>query len=130
CLTVFQTARVAPVATVKEFTCSVIIPARNEEGNIEAAVRRVPPMGAGTEIIFVEGHSKDSTWAEINRVAEACADRRIKVLKQKSKGKGGAVREAFEVATGDIVMILDADLTMPPEELPKFYEALRSGRAE
>lgn len=130
CLTIFQTARLAPVASNKEFTCSVVIPARNEEGNIEAAVRRVPLMGAGTEIIFIEGHSKDGTWPEINRVAEAHPERRIKVLKQKSKGKGGAVREAFEVATGDIVMILDADLTMPPEELPKYYEALRSGRAE
>jgi SAM-dependent methyltransferase len=130
CLTTFQVARVRPVACKKDPSCSVVIPARNEEGNIEAAVTRLPKMGSSTEIIFVEGHSKDRTWEEIHRVADKHTDWRIKVLKQKSKGKGGAVREAFEVATGDILMILDADLTMPPEELPKFYEVLRSGRAE
>jgi len=107
-----------------------VIPARNEEGNIEAAVQRMPNLGASTEIIFVEGHSKDRTWEEIHRIAEKYPERRIKILKQKSKGKAGAVREAFAVATGDILMILDADLTMPPEQLPKFYEALRSGRGE
>jgi glycosyltransferase involved in cell wall biosynthesis len=130
CLTVFQIARVRQAPCEKHYTVSVVIPARNEEGNIEDAVRRVPEMGAGTEIIFVEGHSKDRTWEQINRVAESCTHRRIKVLKQKSKGKAGAVREAFEVASGDILMILDADLTMPPEQLPKFYEVLRSGRGE
>ncbi len=130
CLTVFQIARLQPSKIEKQPACSVVIPARNEEGNIEAAVQRVPEMGAGTEIIFIEGHSKDRTWEEINRVAEKYTNRRIKVLKQKSRGKAGAVREAFEVATGDILMILDADLTMPPEQLPKFYEVLRSGRGE
>ena len=87
-------------------------------------------MGRGTEIIFIEGHSTDNTLAEIERVAAKYSHRTIKVLKQKSKGKGGAVREAFAAATGDILFILDADLTMPPEELPKFYEAARSGTAE
>jgi SAM-dependent methyltransferase len=129
-LTIFQVARLPQSRPEKQFTCSVVIPARNEEGNIEAAVQRMPNLGAGTEIIFVEGHSKDRTWEEINRVAEKYPERRIKILKQKSKGKAGAVREAFAVATGDILMILDADLTMPPEQLPKFYEALRSGQAE
>jgi SAM-dependent methyltransferase len=130
CLTIFQVARLRPLGAQRSYTCSVVIPARNEEGNIEAAVRRMPEIGAGTEIIFVEGHSQDRTWEEINRVAEKYSDRRIKVLKQKSKGKAGAVREAFEVATGDILMILDADLTVAPEQLPKFYEVLRAGRAE
>ena len=131
CLTIFQVGRLAaPERTKQDFSVSVVIPARNEEGNIEAAVQRVPDMGTSTEIIFVEGHSKDQTWQEINRVAEKYPNRRIKILKQKSKGKAGAVREAFEVATGDILMILDADLTMPPEQLPKFYEVLRSGAGE
>jgi glycosyltransferase involved in cell wall biosynthesis len=110
--------------------CSVIIPARNESGNIEPAVLRTPDMGFGTEIIFIEGHSTDDTWAEIQRVATKYPQRNLKVLKQKSRGKGGAVREAFAAATGDLLFILDADLTMPPEELPKFYEAARSGTAE
>lgn len=130
CLTIFQVARLTQVRPEKQFSCSVVIPARNEEGNIEAAVQRMPKLGSGTEIIFVEGHSKDKTWEEINRVAEKYPEWRIKILKQKSKGKAGAVREAFQVATGDILMILDADLTMPPEQLPKFYEALRSGQGE
>jgi SAM-dependent methyltransferase len=113
-----------------EFTCSVVIPARNEMGNIVAAVARTPQMGRGTEIIFIEGHSTDGTWDEIQRVQREHPGLAIKVLKQQSKGKGGAVREAFAVATGDILFILDADLTMPPEELPKFYEVIRSGLAD
>ena len=99
-------------------------------GNIAEAVRRVPEMGLGTELIFVEGHSTDPTWQEIQRVAAGHPNRAIKVLKQQSIGKGGAVREGFAAATGDLLFILDADLTMPPEELPKFYEAARSGLAE
>jgi SAM-dependent methyltransferase len=131
CLTVFIVARPKPeLATKAHYKCSVVIPARNEAGNIEAAVQRTPEMGLGTEIIFIEGHSKDNTWEEIQRVARAYPQRNIKILKQQSQGKGGAVREAFAAATGDILFILDADLTMPPEELPKFYAAARSGTAE
>jgi glycosyltransferase involved in cell wall biosynthesis len=87
-------------------------------------------MGAGTELIFIEGHSRDDTWAEIQRVAAAYPQRKIKYLQQTGKGKGDAVRLGFATATGDILMILDADLTMPPEELPKFYDVLAHGRAE
>jgi len=131
CLGVFQVARLRPaVAPDQQYTCSVVIPARNEAGNIEPAVLRTPEMGKGTEIIFIEGHSKDNTWEEIQRVQAAYPQRNIKMLKQQTKGKGGAVREAFAVASGDILFILDADLTMPPEQLPKFYEAARSGAAE
>jgi SAM-dependent methyltransferase len=131
CLTVTLIARPKPQpASRPQCRCSVVIPARNEAGNIEDAVRRTPEMGLGTEIIFIEGHSKDNTWDEIQRVAAKYPQRNIKVLKQQSRGKGGAVREAFAAATGDVLFILDADLTMPPEELPKFYEAARSGTAE
>jgi ubiquinone/menaquinone biosynthesis C-methylase UbiE len=131
CVTVVMVARPRPrPAERPHYLCSVVIPARNEAGNIEAAVQRTPEMGLGTEIIFIEGHSKDNTWDEIQRVAAKYPNRRIKVLKQQSKGKGGAVREAFAAATGDLLFILDADLTMPPEELPKFYEVARSGTAE
>src|SRR5205085_8661481 len=91
---------------------------------------RTPEMGLGTEIIFVEGHSTDNTWDEVQRIAKKYPQRDIKVLKQQSKGKGGAVREGFAAATGDLLFILDADLTMPPEELPKFYEVARTGTAE
>ncbi|MEI7730453.1 MAG: glycosyltransferase [Verrucomicrobiota bacterium] len=131
CLTVFMVARPKPdVSRDKQYSCSVIIPARNEAGNIEPAVLRTPELGQGTEIIFIEGHSKDNTWEEIHRVKAKYPQRNIKVLKQQSKGKGGAVREAFTQATGDLLFILDADLTMPPEELPKFYEVARSGTAD
>ena len=129
CLTVFIIAR--PVrAAASPRTVSVIIPARNEAGNIEAAVRRTPELGAGTELIFVEGHSKDRTWDEIQRVEREYPQRRIRIMQQTGRGKGDAVRLGFAAASGEILMILDADLTMPPEELPKFYDVIASGRAE
>ena len=128
-LTVFQVAR--PIqSALSEKSVSVVIPARNEAGNIEAAVRRTPRLGRHTEIIFIEGNSTDETWAEILRVQNAYPDLDIKVMKQTGRGKGNAVREAFEAAAGEILMILDADLTMPPEELTKFYDVLISGRAD
>ncbi|MDR1645128.1 MAG: glycosyltransferase [Tannerellaceae bacterium] len=109
---------------------SIIIPARNERGNIENAIKRIPPFGTHQEIIFIEGHSSDHTYEEILRVRDAWPDKDIQVMQQTGKGKGNAVREAFDAATGDILMILDADLTMPPEELPKFYNALCSNKGE
>ena len=130
CVTVFCVARRRPSDAKKPLTVSVVIPARNEAGNIEAAIKRTPIMGAGTELIFVEGHSRDNTWEEIQRVARAYPELTIKIMQQTGKGKGDAVRMGFAAATGDILMILDADLTMPPEELPKFYDALATGRAD
>ncbi len=130
CLAVFTVARLRPKAAARPLSVSVVIPARNEAGNIEAAVLRTPQMGTWTELIFVEGHSKDNTWDEIERVRAAYPNHRITTLRQTGKGKGNAVREGYAVAKGDILMILDADLTMPPEELPKFYEAIATGKAE
>jgi hypothetical protein len=129
CLTVFIVARPLRAAG-RPRTVSVVIPARNEAGNIEAAVQRTAELGAGTELIFVEGHSRDDTWARIQQAAKDHPERKIKIMQQTGKGKGDAVRLGFAAATGDILMILDADLTMPPEELPKFYEVIASGRAE
>ena len=129
-LTIFIVARPERTGPARALTVSVVIPARNEAGNIAAAVARTADMGAGTELIFVEGHSRDDTWAQIQKVAAAHPARKIKILQQTGKGKGDAVRAGFAVATGDILMILDADLTMPPEDLPKFYDVLASGRAE
>ena len=131
CLTVFTVARPARTTKApKKLSVSVVIPARNEAGNIQGAVERTPELGAGTEIIFVEGHSRDNTWAEIERVQREFPQRQIKILQQTGKGKGNAVREGFAAATGDILFILDADLTMPPEELPKFYDVVATGHAE
>ena len=131
CLTVFLVARPRPRHPHdRQYRCTVVVPARNEAGNVEAAVQRTPEMGLGTELIFIEGGSTDNTWEEIQRVKAKYPRRDIKTLKQQSKGKGGAVREAFAVAAGDLLFILDADLTMPPEQLPKFYEVARSGTAD
>jgi 2-polyprenyl-3-methyl-5-hydroxy-6-metoxy-1,4-benzoquinol methylase len=109
---------------------SVIVPARNEAGNIADIFTRTPEMGAGTEIIFVEGHSHDDTYAVVERAIAEHPERRCKLLRQVGIGKGDAVRAGFEAASGDVLMILDADLTVPPEVLPRFYEALVSGRGE
>ncbi|MBI5740385.1 MAG: glycosyltransferase [Nitrospirae bacterium] len=113
-----------------EVTCSVIVPCRNEKGNIEQAVSRIPDMGAHTEIIFVEGHSQDGTLAECERVKDKYASRDITVLVQDGKGKGDAVRKGFSQAKNDVLMILDADLTVPPEDLPKFFDAIARGKGE
>lgn len=113
------------------YSVSVIIPARNESGNIEDAVRRVPEMGAGTEIIFVEGNSTDDTWETVRNTSEIWRKhRKINAMQQTGKGKGDAVRKGFAAATGDILMILDADLTVAPEDLPKFYKAIAQGKGE
>ena len=113
------------------YSCSVIVPCRNERGNIEEAVRRTPVLGTHTELIFVEGNSSDGTAAEIRRVIAQYPERDIKFVPQgDGVGKGDAVRKGFAVAQGDILMILDADLTVDPEELPKFYEALVSQKGE
>lgn len=129
CLSIFISARLAP-KRLPEKSVSVVIPARNEAGTIEEAVLRTPEMGLGTEIIFVEGNSKDNTWEEIQRVQKAYPGRNIQTLKQTAKGKGNAVRDGFAAAKGDILMILDADLTVPPEDLPKFYNAIVHGHAD
>lgn len=129
CLVIFQTARPRKTDERRRPTVSVIVPARNESGNIDAIVERVPRMGSATEIIFVEGGSTDDTFRKIEHVV-AKSNGRVRALRQSGTGKGNAVREGFAAATGDILMILDADLTMPPEELPKFYDVLTSGRSD
>jgi len=113
------------------YSVSIVIPARNEKGNIEDAILRMPKMGKHTEIIFVEGNSTDDTYDEIVRMYEKYKNQYdIKYTKQEGKGKGDAVRKGFAMATGDILMILDADLTVPPEDLPKFYNAIAAGNGE
>lgn len=115
----------------KRYSVSVVVPARNESGNIRAAVERIPDMGSHTEIIFVEGNSTDDTWDEIQRISSEYAGKRdIKIMRQDGRGKGDAVRKGYAAATGDILMILDADLTVPPEDLPKFYRAIATGKGE
>lgn len=130
CLRNYVVARSALLIERQEFSVSVVIPARNEKGNIEAAVQRLPKFGTRQEVVFVEGHSQDGTLEEMYRVRDRYPSMDIKVTTQDGRGKGDAVRKGFSMASGDILMILDADLTMPPEDLPKFYDAIASGKGE
>jgi SAM-dependent methyltransferase len=111
-------------------SATVVIPARNERGNIAPAVQRIAVFCPDIEIIFIEGHSQDGTYEEMERVRAVYPQHDIKLMRQPGKGKADAVFTAFDAARGDVLMILDADLTMPPEQLPKFFEALRSGKGE
>jgi SAM-dependent methyltransferase len=129
-LSTFQISRLRPSAPANHYRCSVVIPARNEAGNIETTIQRLPTMGKGTEIIFIEGGSRDDTWNEIQSAIARHPERSIRLLKQLTNGKGGAVREAFAQATGEVLFILDADLSVRPEDLIKFYEVVRSGAAD
>ncbi|WP_229598827.1 glycosyltransferase [Runella limosa] len=120
-----------PFKAAEDMTVSVVIPARNEKGNIEALVQRTPKMGKETEIIFVEGNSTDDTWGEIQRICQKYQGQvPLKWIQQEGKGKGDAVRKGYSIATGDVLMILDADMTVPPEDLPKFFEAIATGKGE
>lgn len=120
--------RQAAIEDLKSVT--IVIPARNERGNIEPAIRRIPKFCDDIEIIFIEGHSKDGTFEEMERVKAAYPNMDIKTMVQPGKGKADAVFAAYDVARGDVLMILDADLTMPPEQLPKFWDAIRTGKGE
>ena len=122
--------RPRPNPCAKPSSVSVIIPARNEAGNIPDIFVRTPDMGQWTELVFVEGHSKDNTYAAIETAIAAQPERRCQLVQQTGVGKGDAVRLGFARAHGEMLMILDADLTVPPEDLPRFYEALQSGKGE
>jgi SAM-dependent methyltransferase len=130
CLRTYVVVRPQPRETLKDPSTTVVVPCRNERGNVEAAVKRTPRFCSALEIIFVEGGSSDGTWEEIQHVIAAYPQFDIKAFKQPGIGKGDAVRKGFAEAKGDVLMILDADLTMPPEDLPKFYNALVLGKGE
>ena len=125
-------ARPVPKALQDEdLSVSVIVPCRNERGNIEDVVTRVPDMGRETEIIFVDGNSKDGTPDEIENQIKQHPERKIRLIHQgDGVGKGDAVRKGFSASNADVLVIQDADLTAPPEDLPKFFRALRDGKGE
>jgi SAM-dependent methyltransferase len=125
----FVIARPAPQPK-EEPSVSVVIAARNEAGNIKSIFERVPKMGRETEIIFVEGHSRDNTYETIEKEIPLHSHTPSLLLRQPGIGKADAIRLGFEKAKGDILMILDADLTVPPEDLPRFYDAITSGKGE
>lgn len=130
CLCHYVVARPRLRKPERLYSTTIVIPCRNERGNIDAALRRIPRFGGRQQIIFVDGHSSDGTQEEIRRLMARYPGKDIQLLVQDGKGKGDAVRKGFAHATGDVLMILDADLTVPPEDLPKFYDAIASGKGE
>jgi ubiquinone/menaquinone biosynthesis C-methylase UbiE len=130
CLRNYVVARPRARGPLGPLSASVVIPCKNERGNIEPALRRLPALCEELEILFVEGGSSDGTREEIERVMALFPERRVRLLGQDGKGKADAVRKGFEEARGDVLMILDADLTVAPEWLPRFYEAIRVGQGE
>lgn len=130
CLNQYIFAR--PIADLQkhEYSTSIIIPARNESGNLENALKRMPAFGSKQEIIFIEGNSTDETWEQMQKLPEKYPELDIKIDQQPGKGKGDAVRKGFSMASGDVLMILDADLTVPPEDLPSFYYAITRNKGE
>ena len=131
CLRTYLVGRPIRPFPDRKLSASIVVPCRNERGNIESAVTRMPRFGSQQEIIFVEGNSVDGTYEECERVRDKYKDEwQIKVMKQEGKGKGDAVRKGFANATGDVLMILDADLTMPPEELPRYHAIIETGKAD
>jgi glycosyltransferase involved in cell wall biosynthesis len=125
-ITHFMSARLRP-RQKPHVKISVVVPARNEEGNIPQIFDRLPQMGCATELILVEGHSTDNTYQAAEEQLASRPSYPAKLLRQPGKGKGDAVRAGFAQASGEVLMILDADLTVKPEDLPRFYEAWRSG---
>jgi len=120
-----------PIQFRNDYSVSIIIPARNEAGHMRGVLKKIPKIGKSTEIIFVEGNSSDDTYQVIkDEIANYKGSLKLKLLKQKGKGKGDAVRLGFSYAKNDLLMILDADLTVDPKELIKFYEAAANGKGD
>ncbi|MEW6006687.1 MAG: glycosyltransferase [bacterium] len=114
----------------KDYICSIIIPTKNEAGNIEDAIKRTPKMGKETELIFVDGHSRDGTIEKIEEMIRLYPEKNIKLIFQDRVGKKDAVMKGLDSAEGDILFILDSDLTVPPKDLSKFYLAISEGKGE
>jgi SAM-dependent methyltransferase len=130
CLCRYIVARPRGMRDKKNYSTTIVIPCRNEKGNVEDAIIRLPLFGKHQEIVFVDGHSTDGTREKIKRIIETYPEKDIKLIIQDGQGKGDAVRRGFAESQGEILMILDADLTVPPEDLPKFYRALAEDKGE
>lgn len=129
CLVNYIVARPVPKQK-QDYSVSIIVPARNEMGNIEPLIKRLPALGKSTEIIFVGGQSTDDTNNEILRSIHLHPEKDIKFFVQKGTGKGDAVRLGFDNARGELLIILDADLSVAPEDLVKFYDVIAYGKGE
>ena len=132
CMIQFLVAKEIPsVPQKQDLSVSVLIPARNEKGNIEELIKRTPDLGPHTEIIFVDGNSDDGTPDTINEMIKKYPQKDIKLILQGGAfGKADAVRKGFDIAKCDMLMILDADITVMPEDLQKFHLAISEGKGE
>lgn len=129
CFMQYVVARIEPQPT-KDMTVSIIIPVRNEAGNLKLLINAIPVFGAHQELIFVEGHSRDDSWKRLKDLKKMYTSRDIFLLKQKGIGKADAMRLGFSKATGEVFMVLDADMSVDPSDLTKFYTAAISGKGE
>jgi hypothetical protein len=129
-LTNLVVARLRPSRRSQDALVSIVIPARNEEGHVNEIIERTPEIPGGSELIFVEGNSSDDTFSAIERAITAHPERDIRLFQQTGRGKGDAVRLGFSKARGEVLVILDADMTVAPEDLPRFVEALQKGVGE
>jgi len=126
----YVVARPFPIPR-QDASVSLIVAARNEKGNIENIIKRIPDFGKSLEIVIVEGNSSDGTWEEMQRVQKMYAGaKQITLAKQDGKGKWDAVKKGFSIATGELLIILDADMTVPPEDMPRFYNVFAEGRGD
>ena len=131
CLTTYVVARIRPDTSVqKDCSVTIVVPTKNEAGNVAGAIERTPEFGTHQEFIFVDGNSTDGTQERIREIQTQYPEKDIRFMTQTGRGKANAVWEAMDEARGDLLMILDSDLAVPPEELPQFYEAFSSGHAE
>jgi SAM-dependent methyltransferase len=131
CMTQVVVARVVPSAVARhDLSVSVVIPCKNEKGNVEDAVRRIPPLAGRTEIIFCDDQSTDGTAEEVRRVQSFYPEKDIRLEHGPGVCKSRNVWTGFNTAKGDVLVILDADLTTIPEELPYFIDVIASGQAE
>ena len=128
----FIVARIQPskVTLPENQMISIVVPARNEAGNIPKIYDSLPEFSTEFELIFVEGHSEDGTYQVIEQNIAKRPNIKSKLIKQSTNGKGNAVREGFAQASGDVFMILDSDLTVPPEYLPRFFSAISDGTGD
>jgi len=129
CLMQVMVARpVAQPQQASDVTVSVIVPCRNEAGNIRHAAERIPDMGRHTEILFCDDKSTDGTADEVRRMQHLYPEKDIRLVDGPGICKAENVWAGFRAARGDVLMILDADLTVMPEELPFFFRAIVEGQ--
>jgi len=110
---------------------SIVMPVYNEKSYIDEIIRRTLASPVEKELIIVDDCSTDGTRARLEEIARANPDRAVRVLfHEKNRGKGSALRTGFAAATGDVVIIQDADLEYDPTEYPKLLAPIAEGRAD